>query len=381
MTLKYRPYKQPYRPVEFPSDCVLSAFDQEEIKRKDTVRFNELIEMSVQLTSDIFWWEEPVVCRWQPWEESEAFLNLPDDLRDYNLNYDQIMETKANRLWNPIQKKKVVCEPVVLEDFDLNGSRNGVRLVYLIRKHLLPRLSVTYRFESELKEVEEKLAAEIKRRLHLQREHEEDLRLEATERAEAKKINDEQRAARRAERAAKILEQQENEEESAYEESIVSFASSSSTEEAAVSDNVTENSIPNRDGLITFKSVVEGTAASDLFPFLEKCTELKIIRPRRSEFRWSLLNADSPTKPDIDLLSGLLERIQQYNLKEQPQFLTEASAINALHTKKNVIATKSQVNATKSKGKRGTVAALQSTVKHESQGKVKRLWEGIFTEF
>lgn len=370
MTLKYRPYNQPYRPIEFPSDCVLSEFDQADIRRKDNVRFNQLIEVSVQLTADIFWWEEPVVCRWQPWEESEAFMKLPDDLRDYNLNYDQIMETKSSRLWNSIQNEKVSCEPIALEDFDLNGSRHGAHLAYLIGNHLLSRLSVTYRFESELKEVEEKLAAEIKRRQHLQREHEEDLRLEATERAEAKKIRGEQRAARKAERAARILEQQENEEESAYEESFVSSSSTSSSEEAMVGENVTSNSNPNGDGLITFKSVVEGTAARELFPFLEKCTELKIMRPKRSEFRWSLLNADLSTKPDIDMLSSLLERIQQYNLKEQPIFGEQSSAMATSHTKKNAI-TQSKSNAIKRKGKRGTVADLQSTVKHQCQGNIK----------
>lgn len=349
---------------------MLSALDQEDIKRKDVVRFNQLIELSVQLTSDIFWWEEPVVCRWQPWEESEDFMKLPDDLRDYNLNYDQITKTKSSRLWNSIPNEKVACEPEILEDFDLNGSRSDVHLDYLIRRHLLPRLSVTYRFESELKEVEDKLAAELKRRMHLQFEHEEDLRLEAIERAEAKKIKDEQRAARRAERAAHILEQQENEEEIVDEESFTS-SSSSSSEAALVGENVTADSDPN--GLITFKSVVEGTAARELFPFLEKCTELKVMRPIRSEFRWSLLNADLKTNPDIDLLSGLLERIQQYNFKELPQFADKASAMTGFHTKKNVIPT----IAIKRKGKRGTVVAQQSTVKNQCQGKVwgRKVWE------
>lgn len=346
---------------------MLSALDQEDIKRKDIIRFNQLIEVSVQLASDIFWWEEPVVCRWQPWEESDAFMKLPDDLRDYNLNYDTIIETKSTRLWNVKQNKKFSCEPAVLEDFDLNGSRNDVHLDYLIRKHLLPRLSVTYRFESELKEVEEKLASEMRRRLHLQREHEEDLRLEAAEREEAKKLKDEQRAARRAERTAKLLEQQVNEEEFEIEEIFVS--SSSSSEIALVDENFTENSVPNGDGLITFKTVVEGTAARELFPFLEKCTELKIIRPKRSEFRWSLLNVDLSTKVDVDMLSGLLERIQQYNLNEQPQFLAEVPAMSAFETIGNAII-EPKTSATKRKGKRGTVAAQQSTVKHQSEGKV-----------
>lgn len=68
---------------------------EEEEKRwvsENEINQKNLFEVQVKIPDDVYWWEPPSVCRWEPWEESDAFKQLSPAMQSYNLNYEKVME-------------------------------------------------------------------------------------------------------------------------------------------------------------------------------------------------------------------------------------------------------------------------------------------------
>ncbi|XP_052890423.1 uncharacterized protein LOC128298693 [Anopheles moucheti] len=133
----------------------------------------ELIKIELQLPAHCHWWEEPTVCCWEPWEEGAQFTQLPSEVQQFHLNYDEIEARKATLLFaapEPRRLRVLAVEPKTIEDFSLVDIPLELRLHYLIREHLLPCVPEGYRFRVELKRLYTILTERAERRKARDRE-------------------------------------------------------------------------------------------------------------------------------------------------------------------------------------------------------------------
>lgn len=264
--LKYHQYATEYAVVSpIASD---SSIERDERVRLATHQWDNLIEITIQLPANVSWWSQPTVVRWQNWEDSDEFRALSPAVQHYNLNHEAIEAAKLAKLFKRRQPKRSDCDaqPDYVLDLDL-ANRNASpdsRLYYLMTKHIVPRLSQTYRFEAERRETEEKYAAILKQREHQRLERMEDLKM-----------------------------RQQPAEPGAVDQ----------LDEEAL--NTAEKIVP-----VASKEIVRGVPARELFPVLGRQAPLVII-PR--------LYSQKPTM----LLSELLRQIDEYNTAEMPRFKGE----------------------------------------------------------
>ncbi|XP_053659969.1 uncharacterized protein LOC128709011 [Anopheles marshallii] len=133
----------------------------------------ELIKIELQLPAHCHWWEEPTVCCWEPWEEGAQFSQLPSEVQQFHLKYDEIEARKATLLFaapEPRRSRVLAIEPKIIQDFNLMDIPLELRLHYLIREHLLPRVPEGYRFRVELKRLYTILTERAERRKARDRE-------------------------------------------------------------------------------------------------------------------------------------------------------------------------------------------------------------------
>lgn len=242
-----------------------SSIERDERVRRATHQWDNLIEITIQLPVNVSWWSQPTVVRWQNWEDSDEFRALSPAVQYYNLNHEAIEAAKLAKLFKRRQPKRSDVQPDYVLDLDL-ANRNASpesRLYYLMTKHIVPRLSQTYRFEAERRETEEKHAAILKQREHQRLEQMEDL---------------------------KMRQQAETSSEDQLDEEALNNA---------------EKIVP-----VASKEIVRGVPARELFPVLGRQAPLVII-PR--------LFSQKPTM----LLSELLRQIDEYNTAEMPRFKGE----------------------------------------------------------
>ncbi|XP_035903185.1 uncharacterized protein LOC118507963 [Anopheles stephensi] len=134
---------------------------------------DELIKIELQLPGHCHWWEEPTVCCWEPWEESEPFTQLQPEVQQFHLKYDETEAHKATLLFAAPDHRRartLMMEPKLLQDFSLTEVPMELRLHYLIREHLLPRVPQGYRFRAELKRLYTLLTERAARRKARDRE-------------------------------------------------------------------------------------------------------------------------------------------------------------------------------------------------------------------
>ncbi|XP_058117585.1 uncharacterized protein LOC131288965 [Anopheles ziemanni] len=131
----------------------------------------ELIKIELQLPTHCFWWEQPTICRWETWEESENFARLHPKVQQFQLRYTDIEAHKATLLFSARENdSSQLSVPTTIPDFDLADIPAEVRLHYLIREHILPRLPDGYRFRAELKRLYTVLKKRAERRMCRDRE-------------------------------------------------------------------------------------------------------------------------------------------------------------------------------------------------------------------
>ena len=292
--LIYQKYSKTFRQTSFPSDCSLSIIDREMQVKQDAANFDKLLEVQVELSNTIFRWEVPMVCRWEPWEESKAFKELDPVVQYFNLHYDEIMQQKLSLLFNSSAKQLNNAEMV--HDFDLFHIPEHIKLFYLITRHILPRLTSTYKFPCELQDEQDKLAAEIKRRHQLQLEHEEDLKMIKEKKLAEKIVRRRQRELRKLQRdeAALLAAQYEDTKESDPDQesemnaidtngdtNIDEHSESSETDSDEAEDQdvdtVVQTNTNNTEPALKFKKLVQGPAAKELFVYLDKYPTLDVI--------------------------------------------------------------------------------------------------------
>ncbi|XP_052565914.1 uncharacterized protein LOC120419361, partial [Culex pipiens pallens] len=130
----------------------------------------DFIKITVKLPTFCFWWHEPVVCRWEAWEESQEFEGLRQELKDFHLNYDQIQHEKAKLLFGAPKLPKNTNKPTVIPDFYINDIPADIKLHFLIVDHILPRLPQNFKFHAELHKLFQRIQAnfELEQRLKIE---------------------------------------------------------------------------------------------------------------------------------------------------------------------------------------------------------------------
>lgn len=324
-------YNSAYQPLEIPSTTELTPRDIDYMKDLDAKRFNELVQVTIALAQNVCWWEQPTVCRWERWEDSSEFMQLPPILQDFNLNYDAIMLAKSERLFKCIQKSVKAYAAYTIDNFDLLNKPDDVKLYYLITVYIMPRLSITYQFDCELKEEEEKLEIEMKRREHIRREYEEDQKMER-ERKEQLRLQNIQRKEER--KAEKIAERERQLEENEDAELPVEEEESDTAEEELEEENMLDGeAVSAVEPVFQFKKIVLGTAARQLFPFIGTVPAIQVMQKMT---RFSTLTFAEIDTTDRYLLTQLLTAIDQYNESEKPIIKTGPTKILGDINKTNI---------------------------------------------
>lgn len=305
-TLKYASYHCDYEPLNIPSTTTLKPIEIENLQEINAKNLANLIEITIELPKNVCWWTQPYVCRWQPWEQSQSFLTLAPELQYFNLHYDEIMAQKTNLLFSSNYRHQksntsIIAAVDTIKDFNLHAIPEELRLHYFIRKHILPRLTATYKFDCELIEEEEIRLNEEKRRNKLQLEYREEQLFEAKERARAKA---EQKRQRWEEKIARMRARDSKVNRSGSPTSISSISSMSSSSSESVLELKT----------LEFNEFIQGTVAKELFLHLDKICPLKIRKV-------AIEHTKNETN-DIEkyMLSDLMKQIDEFNISEMEYF-------------------------------------------------------------
>lgn len=108
-------------------------------------------EFEFILSQNIFWFNEPIICYWEPWEESEEFLNLDRNIQLYHLNYNEIIENQQKRLFNlsnhyHYHKSQFYKQ----KDFSLINIPLSVDIYHLFRNFVIPNLPQNFITQTEI---------------------------------------------------------------------------------------------------------------------------------------------------------------------------------------------------------------------------------------
>jgi len=90
------------------------------------------------LSDKIIWWEEPIACRFEKWEESDEFLQLDPKLQDFNLNYEKYKERELQSLFKMPHAQ--FQNRLRIKDFQLSAYPEDIKISSLVRYFLAPIL-------------------------------------------------------------------------------------------------------------------------------------------------------------------------------------------------------------------------------------------------
>lgn len=127
----------------------------------------DFVKIRVKLPTFCFWWHEPVVCRWEVWEESQEFEGLRQELKDFHLSYDRIQDEKAKLLFGAPKLPKNTNKPTIIPDFYINDIPADIKLHFLIVDHILPRLPQNFKFHAELHKLFQRMQANFEQEQRL----------------------------------------------------------------------------------------------------------------------------------------------------------------------------------------------------------------------
>ncbi|KXJ71042.1 hypothetical protein RP20_CCG021646 [Aedes albopictus] len=141
------------QPSELRGDFIYSSLpeDLKLTEKKFTCEGDtDLMVFKVTLPGQYFWWHSPVVCRWEIWEESDEFLSLNEELQKFHLDYDKIMEEKSKQLFSAPKLSKQTMKPTIISDFSITDIPIDVKIHFLIKDHVLPRIPQRFKFHAEM---------------------------------------------------------------------------------------------------------------------------------------------------------------------------------------------------------------------------------------
>lgn len=169
--------------------ALLQDFEQEEKRwvSENEINQKKLFDVQIKIPDDVFWWEPPSVCRWEPWEESDSFKKLSPAMQNYNLNHEKALEERQRQLFAAPPIKHDFKTIKKLQDIKLSEVKKTLPSHYLITEYLLPRMIDDYKFAEEIRDDAEKETKEKENRLKLRKEAIERERKRLAEEAEREK--------------------------------------------------------------------------------------------------------------------------------------------------------------------------------------------------
>ncbi|EAT42908.1 AAEL005595-PA [Aedes aegypti] len=141
------------QPSELRGDFIYTTFsdDLKLTENKFTCESDiDLIVLNIKLPEQYFWWHSPVVCFWEDWTESTEFSSLSEELQNFHLNFDNIMEEKSKQLFSAPKQQKQMLKPTIISDFPITDIPMDVKIHFLIKDHILPRLPQRFKFYAEM---------------------------------------------------------------------------------------------------------------------------------------------------------------------------------------------------------------------------------------
>lgn len=152
---------------------ILQQDFEEQEKRwvsENEINQKKLFEMRIKIPDQVYWWEAPSVCRWEPWEESDSFKKLSPSMQNFNLNYETVLEERQRKLFAAPPTKRDFKTIKRLQDTKLSEVKQSFPSHYLITEYLMPRMIDNYKFAEEIRDDAEKETKEKESRLILRKE-------------------------------------------------------------------------------------------------------------------------------------------------------------------------------------------------------------------
>lgn len=135
--LKRRIFYQPYKPPPPPQPGVrrLPEEIEAEIKTMEE-NLDKLALISVQLPENVFWFEPPIVCRWETFEEETEAEALDGSVQK------KLSEEESNYKYNFHEEPTIK----IIEDFDLHNivTTCNCNLEVIVRDFVIPKLPEGY---------------------------------------------------------------------------------------------------------------------------------------------------------------------------------------------------------------------------------------------
>ncbi|XP_070509138.1 uncharacterized protein [Chironomus tepperi] len=153
--LKYRNFYHIYEePVMKNVKEERKSLFAEKVLEAKTQALSGLNKIEIKLSDKIIWWEEPIACRFEKWEESDEFLQLDPELQDYNLNYEKYKEQELQSLFKMPHMQ--FQDKFKIKDFQLSAYPEDIQISSLVRYFLAPILPNEFPHYSEKLEMFEK---------------------------------------------------------------------------------------------------------------------------------------------------------------------------------------------------------------------------------
>jgi hypothetical protein len=158
-TIKHHQFHHAYqavtaKQVQKARKSVLVRSISEQLAEDRANALADLVKVEIKLSDKFHWFESPVVCRWEPWEESEEFMKLEPVIQEYQINYEKHLEAERQKLFaasEPRQHKKK------MRDFDLTNPPEGIDRYVLAKYYLVPMMPEEFKFfHEQLEEFEMK---------------------------------------------------------------------------------------------------------------------------------------------------------------------------------------------------------------------------------
>lgn len=128
-----------------PKDPRKSRFSrfEEKFAEAQSQAYGDLTKVEMKLSDKIFWWEAPVVCRWEAWEESPEFAALDPDEQDFNVNYEKHVKKESEKLFS-VKTPRHYKQPIQIQDFDLTKLNDNVKMSEILRNYVAPQIPLEF---------------------------------------------------------------------------------------------------------------------------------------------------------------------------------------------------------------------------------------------
>lgn len=110
------------------------------------------MKVELKLSDKLFWFEAPVVGRWELWEESDEFNKLSEETRDFNLHHADYVKREEEKLFSAPDPGHFK-ETLQLEDFNLNSDDRAGTLATLFKNYIVPMMPDEYKWFNEQIEI------------------------------------------------------------------------------------------------------------------------------------------------------------------------------------------------------------------------------------